>query len=782
MKGPRHHHKKKSHEADRSAVAPAAPTWTLAAPHPMRSIGELHRAIGNHAVGRLLQRKLVVNAPGDVHEQEADRVADAVMRATPASPPPALNHTAPMPRGVQRACSCGGTCEDCRQAEALQRKEGSIGIAGAGTAAPPIVHDVLRSPGQPLDATTRAYMEPRFGRSFADVHIHADARAAESARSVNARAYTVGRAIAFGSGAYNPHSKDGRQLLAHELSHVVQQSEGRVPIRIQRQANEEELKPGSGAWLASQKISMVKSDSSTHWRSEDERRRTICEYISYARSHPELKAQYEEAVAAYPEIAGLAHGKAKPEIPPAVSNYAAALAKPVQPAQAKPSTPTKYPPAPDAVKGITIYFNAVLPQPDWSDTSIVINRPPYRIIPNLRRNSDGSSSLLYWNAFRSEPGLIGPTGWNEWAIGPDSLEQFTANVGTYAGAAALSYMFGPPAANSVEGSRFVEHVFAEEPGEAARAWGRSLIESMKDPGWWVSMLAPFASAETSAARVIEPPPAAAAVVKPPTQLRMLRGGGGGAVRGGSVVGRVGPSAFDANAARSLAPEFEKPAQGPVGVPNPTPTPASPPAQATPLPAAAGSPTPLTPGKVYIPPGVAVSVTTQLLEEARRKKETAAATTPQVVAPPTTAPAAQPAAQAKQEKEKRPPGAYPLFWPTVLPDPSSIMTTFVRRRAPDRDSDLADTLLAAKWMRARKEDLRGQSLVPHHVVPLFLNGPDTPSNVILWNAVVHTKGHQCLRFQPQMATPPVPLAPKGVDLFDPSHTEGTLYFLAGFKNC
>jgi len=166
VKGPRHHHKKKSHEADRSAVAPAAPTWTLAAPHPMRSIGELHRAIGNHAVGRLLQRKLVVNAPGDVHEQEADRVADAVMRATPASPPPALNHTAPMPRGVQRACSCGGTCEDCRQAEALQRKEGSIGIAGAGTAAPPIVNDVLRSPGQPLDATTRAYMEPRFGRSF----------------------------------------------------------------------------------------------------------------------------------------------------------------------------------------------------------------------------------------------------------------------------------------------------------------------------------------------------------------------------------------------------------------------------------------------------------------------------------------------------------------------------------------------------------------------------------------------------------------------------------------
>ena len=106
----------RTHEADRSAfpTATASPSRGHA-PHPMRGITELHRAIGNQAVGRLLQRKLVVNTPGDAYEQEADRVADAVMRATPASPSPALSRAAPTPRALQRACSCGGTCDDCRK-------------------------------------------------------------------------------------------------------------------------------------------------------------------------------------------------------------------------------------------------------------------------------------------------------------------------------------------------------------------------------------------------------------------------------------------------------------------------------------------------------------------------------------------------------------------------------------------------------------------------------------------------------------------------------------------
>jgi hypothetical protein len=90
---------------------------------------------------------------------------------------------------------------------------------------PPIVHEVLRSPGWPLDFTTRAEMESRFGYDFSGVRVHTDARAAESARAVNALAYTVGQDLAFSHGQYEPGSQDGKRLLAHELTHVVQQSE-----------------------------------------------------------------------------------------------------------------------------------------------------------------------------------------------------------------------------------------------------------------------------------------------------------------------------------------------------------------------------------------------------------------------------------------------------------------------------------------------------------------------------------------------------------------------------
>ena len=92
-------------------------------------------------------------------------------------------------------------------------------------AAPSIVDEVLRSPGRPLDPATRASMEPRFGHDFSRVRVHSDAKAAESARSVNALAYTVGRDVVFGAGQYAPGTTAGRRLVAHELTHVVQQGE-----------------------------------------------------------------------------------------------------------------------------------------------------------------------------------------------------------------------------------------------------------------------------------------------------------------------------------------------------------------------------------------------------------------------------------------------------------------------------------------------------------------------------------------------------------------------------
>jgi hypothetical protein len=88
--------------------------------------------------------------------------------------------------------------------------------------APPLVHDVLGAAGQPLDGAVRARMEPRFRHSFADVRVHADTRAGESARAVGAHAYAVGPHLVFGAGRYAPGSADGNRLIAHELAHVVQ--------------------------------------------------------------------------------------------------------------------------------------------------------------------------------------------------------------------------------------------------------------------------------------------------------------------------------------------------------------------------------------------------------------------------------------------------------------------------------------------------------------------------------------------------------------------------------
>src|SRR5439155_22688099 len=113
-----------------------------------------------------------------------------------------------------------------------QRSEVSDGPAVAA----PIVHEVLSSPGLPLDAATRALMEPRFGYDLSAIRVHADAKAAVSAASVNALAYTVGRHIVFGKGRYAPTSSTGRRLLAHEIAHVLQPA---AHTRIARETDNE---------------------------------------------------------------------------------------------------------------------------------------------------------------------------------------------------------------------------------------------------------------------------------------------------------------------------------------------------------------------------------------------------------------------------------------------------------------------------------------------------------------------------------------------------------------
>jgi hypothetical protein len=161
-----------------------------------------------------LQAKLVVGAADDPAEDEADTVAEQVMRMP--SPEPQTVHPSPVVLARKIAT-------DTRYAE------------DAST----VVQPVLQSGGSPLDDDTRDFMESRFGHDFGAVRVHTGAQAERSAEAVNARAYTVGPDVVFGAGAYAPGTHAGKQLIAHELTHVVQQMPSLKRVQRERQETDQ---------------------------------------------------------------------------------------------------------------------------------------------------------------------------------------------------------------------------------------------------------------------------------------------------------------------------------------------------------------------------------------------------------------------------------------------------------------------------------------------------------------------------------------------------------------
>ena len=142
-----------------------------------------------------------------------------------------ITTTTPVISGIlQRKCACGthtvggGECQSCRKEKTSGQLQRAATNAGPTSEVPPVVHEVLRSSGQPLDVATLSFFEPRFGHDFSHVRVHTDAKASESARTVNALAYTVGRDVVFGAGQYSAMTSRGQRLLAHELAHALQQS------------------------------------------------------------------------------------------------------------------------------------------------------------------------------------------------------------------------------------------------------------------------------------------------------------------------------------------------------------------------------------------------------------------------------------------------------------------------------------------------------------------------------------------------------------------------------
>jgi len=142
-----------------------------------------------------------------------------------------------------RRCACGGIigpdgeCAECRRKRLdLQRRPQtrSQGPPVEKTSVADVVYDVIRAAGQPLDAETRSFFEPRFRYDFSQVRVHTGSKASDSARAVHAHAYTIGRNIVFGDGQHAPETAAGKKLLSHELTHVIQQdAKSEFPTRFE---------------------------------------------------------------------------------------------------------------------------------------------------------------------------------------------------------------------------------------------------------------------------------------------------------------------------------------------------------------------------------------------------------------------------------------------------------------------------------------------------------------------------------------------------------------------
>lgn len=169
----------------------------------------------------VIQAKLTMGRPGDPFEREADAVADRVVQRMAAGPVSAGSVPS-----VQAACAaCAGRERELGEDVAVQAKtEGPAGTTGTAVDAE-VANSIQSLPGSgsPLPGSVRSQLEPQFDADFSGVRVHTDSQAHHLARSVNAHAFTVGQDIVFAPGRYAPHTTDGTQLLAHELTHVIQQ-------------------------------------------------------------------------------------------------------------------------------------------------------------------------------------------------------------------------------------------------------------------------------------------------------------------------------------------------------------------------------------------------------------------------------------------------------------------------------------------------------------------------------------------------------------------------------
>ena len=185
---------------------------------------EQHASVRSILLGGRIQPKLSIGQPNDKYEQEADRVADKVMQMSMPQPQQfSSSGDSPLisgskPGEIQRTCAACGKDDELIQTKVSANTASEVTPKlGAGIQS-------LQGGGRPLSRSERGFFEPRIGADFSRVRIHNDVHAANLAQSINARAFTLGHHVVFDAGEYSPNTALGKRLLAHELTHVVQQN------------------------------------------------------------------------------------------------------------------------------------------------------------------------------------------------------------------------------------------------------------------------------------------------------------------------------------------------------------------------------------------------------------------------------------------------------------------------------------------------------------------------------------------------------------------------------
>jgi Domain of unknown function (DUF4157) len=168
-----------------------------------------------------IRPKLKISHPGDEYEQEADKAAEQVMKMSISDPFLAITHA--KEQRIDRKCAACKLKNDEEEEKMVIRRKPLFSSDFASDQVTNQINNIRSSSCSPFDVSTKEFMESKLGHDFSKVKIHTDERAANSADSVNAMAYTIGNDIVFGKGQYQPNTLDGIRLLAHELAHVGQQ-------------------------------------------------------------------------------------------------------------------------------------------------------------------------------------------------------------------------------------------------------------------------------------------------------------------------------------------------------------------------------------------------------------------------------------------------------------------------------------------------------------------------------------------------------------------------------